>query len=111
MLEKTLCERIMTVYLTIVTKLLELLCIDVEESLDRIIAANSNDQGAIILLNAICQLMDGGKLEFHNCAFPAARFADEYGKRSDVLNFHVLDGTKIAYDNRLLHKTKIKTLR
>jgi hypothetical protein len=55
-LEKTLCERIMTVFLAIVTKLLELLCVDVEESFSRIMAANSDNKEVIILLDTICQL-------------------------------------------------------
>ena len=39
MLEKTLCERIAMVFIKIVTDLLEILSLDVEESIGRIIAS------------------------------------------------------------------------
>jgi hypothetical protein len=57
LLEKTLCERIATVFLKIVTQLLEILCIDVEESISRIISTNGTDKNVIIILNAVNQLI------------------------------------------------------
>ncbi|MDR0574342.1 MAG: hypothetical protein LBG96_09990, partial [Tannerella sp.] len=55
-IEKTLCERIALVFLKIVVELLEFLCIDVNESLRRLIAAKTSDKRLMILLNAINQL-------------------------------------------------------
>jgi sulfite exporter TauE/SafE len=57
LIEKTLCERIALVFLKIVTQLLELLCIDVEQSISRIISANGTDKNVIIMLNAVNQLI------------------------------------------------------
>jgi hypothetical protein len=56
MLKKTLCERIALVFIKIVSELLEILCIDVEESIRLIIASKNTDRGVMILLNAINQL-------------------------------------------------------
>jgi len=56
MLEKTLCERIALVVLKIITDLLEILCIDVEETIYRIIALETNNKSIQILLNAVYQL-------------------------------------------------------
>jgi hypothetical protein len=56
MLEKTLCERIAIVFIKIVHGLLEILSLDVEESISRIISFKQGDRSAIILLNAINQL-------------------------------------------------------
>jgi hypothetical protein len=56
MLEKTLSARISIVFIKIVTELLEIHCLDVEESIRQIICAKSTNKGAIILLNAINQL-------------------------------------------------------
>jgi hypothetical protein len=56
MLEKTLCERIALVFIKIVADLLEILSVDVEESIRRIIASKQGDRRVILLLNAINQL-------------------------------------------------------
>jgi hypothetical protein len=53
MLEKTLCERIAHVFIKIVVALLEILSIDVEESITRIIARKETDKSLLILLTAI----------------------------------------------------------
>jgi hypothetical protein len=56
MIEKTLCERIAIVFIKIVVDLLEILCINVEESISRIISANEVDKNVLILLCTINQL-------------------------------------------------------
>ena len=56
MLEKTLCERIEMVILKIFSDLLEILCIDVEQSLHRLLSSDKADRKMIILLNAVKQL-------------------------------------------------------
>jgi hypothetical protein len=56
MLEKTFCERIAIVFIKIVAELLEILSLDVEESVSRIIASSKGDKTLIILLNAVNQL-------------------------------------------------------
>ncbi|MDR2652890.1 MAG: transposase [Prevotellaceae bacterium] len=56
MLEKTLCERIAIVFIKIVAELLEILSLDVEECIRRIIVSKQGDRSVIILLNAISQL-------------------------------------------------------
>ncbi|MDR1023782.1 MAG: hypothetical protein LBL94_11025, partial [Prevotellaceae bacterium] len=56
MLEKTLCERIAVVFIKIVAALLEILSLDVEESIRRIISSKQGDSSVVILLNAINQL-------------------------------------------------------
>jgi hypothetical protein len=56
MLEKTLGERIAIVFIKIVADLLEILSLDVEESISRIISSKQGDRSMIILLNAINQL-------------------------------------------------------
>jgi hypothetical protein len=56
MLEKTLCERIAVVFIKIVAALLEILSLDVEESIRRIISSKQGDKSVAILLNAINQL-------------------------------------------------------
>jgi hypothetical protein len=56
MLEKTLCERIALVFIKIVVDLLEILCIDVDESISRIISADKSDKNVQILLCAMNQL-------------------------------------------------------
>jgi hypothetical protein len=53
MLEKTLCERITAVFIKIVAHLLEILSIDVEESIARIIACKEADKSLSVLLNAV----------------------------------------------------------
>jgi hypothetical protein len=53
MLEKTLCERIAVVFIKIVTDLLEILSIDIEESISRIISSINVDNNVLILLNAV----------------------------------------------------------
>jgi hypothetical protein len=53
MIEKTLCERIAGVFIKIVTDLLEIFSIDVEESISRIISSKDVDNNVIILLNAV----------------------------------------------------------
>jgi ABC-type Na+ efflux pump permease subunit len=55
MLEKTFCERIAKVFVKIVAALLEILCIDVEESITRLIAAEKGNKTLEILLMAIIQ--------------------------------------------------------
>ncbi|MDR2809990.1 MAG: hypothetical protein LBB84_05455, partial [Tannerellaceae bacterium] len=56
MLEKTFCERIAIVFIKIVADLLEILSLDVGETLSRIIASSKGDKTVIILLNAVNQL-------------------------------------------------------
>jgi hypothetical protein len=53
MLEKNLCERIASVVIKILTDLLEILSINVEESISQIIVANDTDSNVFILLNAL----------------------------------------------------------
>jgi hypothetical protein len=53
MLEKMLCERIAAVFIKIVAALLEILSIDVEESIARIIACKEADKNLLISLNAV----------------------------------------------------------
>jgi len=56
MLEKTLCERIEMVILKILRDLLEILSIDVEETLYRLTSSDKVAGEVIILLNAVSQL-------------------------------------------------------
>jgi hypothetical protein len=56
MLEKTLCERIAIVFIKLVTDLLEILSIDVEESISRIISSSDENKNVIFLLNAVNKL-------------------------------------------------------
>ena len=56
MLEKTLCERIEVVILKILRDLLEILSIDVEETLYRLTSSDKASKDIIILLNAVNQL-------------------------------------------------------
>jgi hypothetical protein len=56
LLEKTLCERIAMVFIKIVTDLLEIFDLDVNETISRIIASNDADKNTIIILNAITLL-------------------------------------------------------
>ena len=56
MLEKTLCERIEEVILKIVRDLLEILSIDVEETLYTLISSDKAAKNIIVLLSAINQL-------------------------------------------------------
>jgi len=56
MLEKTLCERIEMVILKILRDLLEILSIDVEETLYCLMSSNKKANSIIILLNAVNQL-------------------------------------------------------
>jgi hypothetical protein len=58
MLEKTLCERIEMVVLKILRDLLEVLCIDVEQTLYALISSPKVPQEIIILLNAVNQSDD-----------------------------------------------------
>jgi hypothetical protein len=58
MLEKTLCERIGMVILKILHELLEILSIDVEETLYRLTSSEKADKNIIFLLNAVNQLKD-----------------------------------------------------
>jgi hypothetical protein len=56
MLEKTICERIEMVILKILRDLLEILCIDVEQTLYQLTSSCNTSEEAIILLNAVNQL-------------------------------------------------------
>jgi len=56
MLEKTLCERIELVILKILCDLLEILSIDVEETIYRLTSSDKASKEIIILLNAVNQL-------------------------------------------------------
>ena len=56
MLEKTLCQRIEMVILKILRDLLEILCIDVEQTLYHLTSSEKVDEKMIILLNAVNQL-------------------------------------------------------
>ena len=67
MLEKTLCERIEMVILKILRDLLEILCIDVEQTLYRLTSSQKTAQEIIILLNAVNQL-DNTLVKSHNAA-------------------------------------------
>ena len=58
LLEKTLCERIEIVILKILRDLLEILSIDVEETLYRLTSSDKAAKEIIILLNAINQSND-----------------------------------------------------
>ena len=67
MLEKTLCERIEMVILKILRDLLEILCIDVEQTIYRLMSSQKTAQEIIILLNAVNQL-DNRLVKSHNVA-------------------------------------------
>ena len=56
MIEKTLCERIEMVILRILRDLLEILCIDVEETLYRLTSSDKATKEIIVLLNAVNQI-------------------------------------------------------
>jgi hypothetical protein len=58
MLEKTLCERIEMVILKILRDLLEILCIDVEETLYQLLSSEKASKEIIFLLNAVNQFDD-----------------------------------------------------
>jgi len=58
MLEKTILERIEIVILKILHDLLEILCIDVEETMCRLISANESSREVIALLNLVNQVDD-----------------------------------------------------
>jgi hypothetical protein len=55
MRERTLCERILLVFLKIVEQLLEILCIDVNESIQRIMSDDRAANEILFLLNAVNQ--------------------------------------------------------
>jgi hypothetical protein len=55
LLEKTLCQRIELVILKIVRDLLEILCIDVDASLYRLMSSENVDRSIIVLLTAVNQ--------------------------------------------------------
>jgi len=59
MLEKTLCERIEVVILKILSELLEILCIDVEQTIYQLTSSDKATKEIIILLNAVKQLDSG----------------------------------------------------
>jgi len=63
MLEKTLCERIALVILKILRDLLEILSIDVEQTLYRITSSGKATEEIILILKAVNQLNDGGGKE------------------------------------------------
>jgi len=67
MLEKTLCERIEMVILKILHDLLEILCIDVEQTLYRLTSSQKAAKEIIILLNAVNQ-SDSNLVKSHNAA-------------------------------------------
>jgi len=56
MLERTLCERIELVILKILRDLLEILCIDVEQTLYHLMSSDKASKEIIALLSAVCQL-------------------------------------------------------
>jgi hypothetical protein len=56
MLEKTLCERIEMVILKILSDLLEILCIDVEETLHQLLSSDKASKEILLLLNAVNQM-------------------------------------------------------
>ena len=56
MLEKTLCERIEMVILKILHDLLEILCIDVQETLYQLMSSDKAAREIIVMLNAVSQL-------------------------------------------------------
>jgi len=56
MLEKTLCEKIEMVILKILHDLLEILCIDIEETLYRLTSSDKAAREIIVMLNAVNQL-------------------------------------------------------
>jgi hypothetical protein len=53
--EQTLCERILHVFLTILGQLLEILSIDVNETIRQIMADDRSSKGVLLLLNAVNQ--------------------------------------------------------
>jgi hypothetical protein len=55
MLEQTLCERILHVFLKIVGQLLEILSIDVNETVRQIMADDRAAKGVLLLLNVVNQ--------------------------------------------------------
>jgi hypothetical protein len=56
MLEKTIVERIETVILKILHELLEILCIDIEETMYNLTSSNKASEKVMILLNSVNQL-------------------------------------------------------
>ena len=58
MLEKTLCQRIELVILKILRDLLEFLCLDVEETLYRMMSSGKVAREIMVLLYAVNQLDD-----------------------------------------------------
>jgi hypothetical protein len=58
MIEKTLCERIEIVILKILRDLLEILCIDIEQTLYFLFSSDIASKEIIILLNAVNQIND-----------------------------------------------------
>jgi len=66
MLEKTLCERIELVILRILSDLMEFLCIDIEETLYKLISSKKGRRELFVLLSAVYQ-MDKADVKF-NCA-------------------------------------------
>ena len=59
MLEKTLCERIEMVILKILSELLEILCIDVQQTIYQLTSSDKATKEIIILLNAVKQFDSG----------------------------------------------------
>jgi hypothetical protein len=55
MLEQTLCERILHVFLKILGQLLEILSMDVNETIRQIMADDRAAKGVLLLLNAVNQ--------------------------------------------------------
>jgi hypothetical protein len=65
MLEKTLCQRIELVILKIIRDLLEILCIDVEATLYRLMSSDKVDRNIMVLLNAVNQIDDDDETLFN----------------------------------------------
>jgi hypothetical protein len=68
LLEKTLCQRIELVILKILRDLLEILCIDVQETLYRLMSSDKADIEVIALLNAVNKMDSGSEHIFNTAA-------------------------------------------
>jgi hypothetical protein len=65
MLEKTLCERIEAVILKILCELLEVLSVDVEDTLYRLTSSEKTSREVIVMLNAVNQLYKNDETLFN----------------------------------------------
>lgn len=63
MLERTICERIMEVVLTLIMQLLEFMAIDIDETLRLIVGSDGECEKVIVMLDAVNQHHSGSLIK------------------------------------------------